>query len=142
MPLQAKIVVGVGAMRHGFEEIGDAEQQEFGEVSATVVIPHAVPSDRPVYLILFNGVFSPIGISQPFHVTSPDGLVQRTGVIAAASGRCVTLADQDDISYGLSGDVGRARAGEEVVVEGRYSEATTCGDGGTIEVVRLTRAGA
>lgn len=141
MPLQAKIVVGVGAMRHGFEEVGDAAQQEFGEVSATVVIPQAVPFDRPVYLILFNGVFSPIGISAPFHVTNAEGLVRRTGRVASGDASCLTLRDQDDVLYGLSGAVGTLRPGEEVVVEGRYSESETCGQASTIEVVRLERSG-
>lgn len=143
LPLQARVIVGVGAMHAdlGFEEIGEARQEEFGEVSARVRLPRTAPWDRPVYFILFNGVFSPIGISDPFHVTNDEGLVRRTGRLAAGTAQCVTMIDQDDVAYGISGDLGGARPGENVVVDGRYTEATTCGKRGTIEVVRLRRAG-
>ena len=35
--------------------------------------------ERPLVFIVFNGIFSPIGISDPFHVTNEEGLVRRTG---------------------------------------------------------------
>ena len=141
LPLQARLIVGVGAVRAGFEEIGYARQQEFGEVSATVQLPSSVTWERPVYFILFNGIFSPVGLSEPFHVTTPDGRVRRTGRIERVEGACATLRDEDDVVYGLAGSLGQVRVGEAVVVEGRYSEDDSCGQASTIEVVRVERGG-
>lgn len=141
LPPQAKIHVGVGAMRAGFEALAEGTQQIWGEVSATVRVPGYTTWERPIVFIVFNGVFSPIGISDPFHVTNEDGFVQRTGRITDEGLECVTLRDNDQYMYALAGDVAELKPGDEVVVEGPVTLSGPCGGADEIEVVRWKRGG-
>ena len=127
LPPQAKIHVGVGAMRAGFEALAEGTQEIWGEVSATVKVPSYANWQRPLVFIVFNGVFSPIGISDPFHVTDENGMVQRTGRITDEGLGCVTLRDNDQYIYALNGDLGDLEPGDEVVVEGSISLSGPCG---------------
>jgi len=141
LPPQAKIHVGVGAMRAGFEALAEGTQEIWGEVSATVTVPGYANWERPLVFIVFNGVFSPIGISDPFHVTDDNGMVQRTGRITDEGLGCVTLRDNDQYVYALNGDLGDLSPGDEVVVEGTITLNGPCGDADAIEVVRWTKGG-
>ena len=141
LPPQAKIHVGIGAMRAGFEALGEGEQQMWGEVSATVRVPRYATWERPLVFIIFNGIFSPIGISDPFHVTGEDGMVQRTGRITDEGMGCVTMRDQDEYMYALSGDLEGLKPGDEVVVEGAISLEGQCGEADSIAVVSWREAG-
>lgn len=135
LPPQAKIHVGVGAMRAGFEALAEGTQEIWGEVSATVTVPGYANWERPLVFIVFNGVFSPIGISDPFHVTDENGMVQRTGRITDEGLGCVTMRDNDHYMYALSGDVEGLEPGDEVVVQGAISLSSPCGEADAIEVV-------
>ncbi len=135
LPPQARIHVGVGAMRAGFEALAEGTQQIWGEVSATVTVPAYATSERPLVFILFNGIFSPIGISHPFHVTDDEGMVQRTGRMTDEGLECPTMRDNDQYMYALSGDLGGLDPGDEVTVRGRIALSGPCGEVDTIEVV-------
>ena len=138
LPLQARIYVGVGATHEGWEELAEVPQGALGEVSATVAIPDFATWDRPLVFIVFNGVFSPIGISDPFHVTDEEGRVRRTGaVVETADGGCAVFEDADEYRYMLTGDVGDLSPGEPLVVEGRYTRTGPCGETDTVEVSRI-----
>ena len=142
LPPQAKIHVGVGAMRAGFEALAEATQEMWGEVSATVRIPRYATWERPIVFIVFNGVFSPIGISDPFHVTDDRGWVRRAGRITDEGLTCPTLRDADQYMYALAGDVAGLRdlkPGDEVTVEGTVTESGPCGGADQIDVVRWER---
>jgi len=141
LPPQAKIHVGVGAMRAGFEALAEGTQQIWGEVSATVRVPDYASWERPIVFIVFNGIFSPIGISDPFHVTNDDGFVQRTGRITDEGLACVTLRDNDQYMYALAGDVAELKPGDEVVVEGPVTLSGSCSGADEIEVVHWNRGG-
>ncbi len=141
LPPQARIHVGVGAMRAGFEALAEGTQDIWGEVSATVRVPGYANWERPLVFIVFNGVFSPIGISDPFHVTDENGMVQRTGRITDEGLGCVTLRDNDQYMYALSGDLEGLSPGDEVVVEGAITLASQCGGADAIEVVRWRESG-
>jgi len=141
LPLQAKIHVGVGAMRAGFEALAEGTQEMWGEVSATVRIPDYATWERPLVFIVFNGIFSPIGISDPFHVTNEEGLVQRAGRITDEGLGCVTLRDGDQYMYALTGDLGDLKPGDEVVVEGTVTVDGPCEGADQIAVVNLRRSG-
>ena len=145
LPPQAKIHVGVGAMRAGFEALAEGTQDIWGEVSATVQIPAYATWERPIVFIVFNGVFSPIGISDPFHVTDEDGLVRRAGRITDEGLGCVTLRDGDQYLYTLAGarvrELGDLQPGDEVVVEGTVTTEGPCAGADQIEVVRWSRGG-
>ncbi len=140
LPLQAKIVVGVGAIGTGFEELAQTVQGEFGEVGASVTVPEAATWDRPLVFIMFNGNFAPTGLSDPFHVTSPDGLIQRVGQITDEGDGCIAMRDRDGYFYTLTGDLGGAKTGDDVIVEGTYAESGACPQGETIRVVRIADA--
>jgi hypothetical protein len=137
LPLQAKVHLGVGATRAGFEALIEAEQGMWGEVSGTITIPETAPWDRAVLLVAFDAIFAPIGLSDPFHVTRPDGILQRTGRITGEGVECLAMRDTDDFLYTLIGNTGGLEPGAAVVIEGRYVEASTCMQGTTIEVVRV-----
>ncbi len=141
LPPQARIHVGVGAMRAGFEALAEASQEIWGEVSASVRVPDYASWERPLVFIVFNGVFSPIGISDPFHVTNDEGMVRRTGRVTDEGLECVTLRDNDQYMYALSGDLAGLNPGDEVVVEGAISLSGPCGEADAIEVVRWTKGG-
>ena len=138
LPLQARVHIGVGRTGFGWEALAEAEQGELGEVGATVLIPEFATWERPLVFIVFNGIFSPIGISDPFHVTDDRGMVLRRGRVTDEGLSCLTLRDEDDYVYALTGDVGDLSPGDEVVVEGTYSEASPCTEGSSIGVVEVT----
>lgn len=128
-------------MRAGFEALAEGTQEIWGEVSATVKVPSYANWQRPLVFIVFNGVFSPIGISDPFHVTDENGMVQRTGRITDEGLGCVTLRDNDQYIYALNGDLGDLEPGDEVVVEGSISLSGPCGGADRIDVVDWRKSG-
>ncbi|WP_420635026.1 DUF5818 domain-containing protein [Candidatus Palauibacter sp.] len=137
IPLQARVVVGLGAIGTGFEELGTGDQGEFGEIGATVRVPEDAAWDRAVVFIIFNGNFAPTGLSDPFHVTDGEGRVQRTGTIVEQRNGCVTFEDRDGYFYSLTGALGDAKPGDSVIVEGTPSRSVTCPEADTIEVESL-----
>jgi len=137
LPLQARVHLGVGATRTGFEAIVEVEQGVWGEVSGTIRIPETAPWDRAVLLVAFDAIFAPIGLSEPFHVTRPDGILQRTGEITGEGVECLAMRDTDGFLYTLIGETEGLREGQPVVIEGRFVEASTCMQGTTVDVVRV-----
>ena len=137
LPLQAKVHVGVGATRTGFEALLEAEQGVWGEVGATITIPESAPWDRAVLLVAFDATFAPIGLSDPFHVTRADGILQRTGEITSEGVECLAMRDTDGFLYTLVGNVGGLEAGQPAVIQARYVETSICMQGTTLEVVRI-----
>jgi hypothetical protein len=136
LPLQAKVVLGVGAIGTGFEELGVAEQQEMGEVTASVRVPMDASWDRPLVFIIFNGNFSPTGLSDPFHVTNSDGLIHREGEITDEGGECLAMRDRDGYLYTLTGETEGLAPGDEVAVVGRFFAISDCVQGETLHVER------
>ena len=137
LPLAARVHIAVGMLHAGFETIGQAAQGEFGEIRASVQIPAAATWDRPLYVIALDGVFSPIGISDPFHVTNTDGMIRRAGRVIDEGGQCLALLDENGLLYALAGELGAFSPGDQVVVDGSYSGASECRDGSTIGVSRI-----
>ena len=140
IPLQARVVVGMGAIGTGFEELGTGDQGEFGEIGATVNVPESATWDRAVVFIIFNGNFAPTGLSDPFHVTDVQGRVQRTGTIVGQESGCVTFEDRDGYLYTLAGDLGDAQPGDSVMLEGAVSRSVACPQADTIEVDSVAEA--
>jgi len=134
--LEARIWIGVGQIGSGFEVIGEGTQGQWGAVNATARIPLSATWDRPVVLIVLNGIFSPVALSDPFHVTDENGMIRRSGSFVTAPGPCPAMRDDDGYLYFLSGAVGDVRIGDLLTVEGRYTESGECGEGSLIQVVR------
>jgi len=144
LPLQAKVNIGVGSTGAGFEALGEGSQTEFGEVSASVRIPDSATWDKPLIVIIFNGNFSPTGLSHPFHVTDEEGRVKRRGLVTDEGAACVTMRDGDGYVYALIGETEDVRPGQALTVEGLYAEAgdsADCGELGTIRITRLVLEG-
>ncbi|NNF29564.1 MAG: hypothetical protein HKN73_20235, partial [Gemmatimonadetes bacterium] len=99
LPIQAAVHLGVGATRTGFEALFTAEQGMWGEVSGTITIPETAPVDRAVLLVAFDAIFAPIGLSEPFHVTRPDGTLRRTGRVTDEGVECIAFRDGDGYLY-------------------------------------------
>lgn len=140
LPLQAKVHLGVGATRTGFEALHEAEQGMWGEVSGTIIIPETAPWDRAVLLVAFDAIFAPIGLSEPFHATRADGMLRRTGAITDEGVECTAMRDTDGFLYTLIGNVGSVAAGDSVVVDGTYVETSICQQGTTLQVVNVVPA--
>ena len=137
MPPQGKVLVGVGAIGVGFEVLGEGDQGAWGDVRARVRIPASATSDRPIRIIFLNGLFSPFGLSDPFHVTDERGLVQREGELSGSGVDCpLVLADGHGESYELRGEVEGLLPGRTVVVEGRWSP-DGCAEGGSLAVTGI-----
>ena len=136
LPLAARIHLAVGAIHAGFETLAEGSQGEWGDMSGELMIPESASWDRPLYVIALNGVFSPIGLSNPFHVTNEEGLVRREGQVTEELEACLTFRDEDELLYALTGELGTLNAGDQVTIEGIYSETSSCNEGSTIEVVR------
>jgi len=137
LPLQGSVHIGVGAVGAGFETLAQSTQGEWGEISASVRIPLSARWDQPLFLIIFNGNFSPTGISDPFLVTNAEGMVRRRGRITDEGVYCVTMRDEDDTLYTLTGELGSVQPGDEVVAEGVYVDSGACPLGSTIADARL-----
>ena len=136
LPLAARIHLAVGAIHAGFETLAEGSQGEWGDMSGELMIPESASWDRPLYVIALNGVFSPIGLSNPFHVTNEEGLVRREGQVTEELEACLTFRDEDELLYALTGELGTLNAGDQVTIEGIYLETSSCNKGSTIEVVR------
>jgi hypothetical protein len=102
-------------------------------------VPERASWDRPLVFIIFNGNFSPTGLSDPFHVTNADGLIYREGEVTDAAGAddgCLTMRDGDGYLYTLTGEVDGLKPGDPVAVEGRFFAVSDCAGGETVHVVR------
>ena len=139
LPIEAKVHIGVGAMQDGFEALVEAAQGEWGEIAVRVQVPVTASWTRPIVFIAFNAVFAPIGLSDPFHVTDPEGLVRRTGRVTEEADGCLTFRDRDDYLYALTGGVADLRPGDEVRIDGVYFDAGACMAGPTIGVSAIAR---
>ena len=137
LPVQAKVHIGYGATRTGFEALFEVQQGMWGDIEAELTVPPTAPWDRAIVFVAFNAIFSPIGLSEPFHVVNEQGLVRRTGTVAR-SGDCATLTDQDGYLYALSGDlVNTIRDGTEVMLDGSYATTDRCGTTNGVAVVAV-----
>ena len=135
LPLQAKVHVGVGATRTGFEALSEGAQGMWGEVSGAIAIPETAPYDRALLIVAFDAIFAPIGLSDPFHVTRADGTLERTGRITDEGVECLAMRDGDEFLYTLVGNTDGLSDGDLVVVEARYVEMSACQQGTTLEVI-------
>lgn len=142
LPLQTRVIVGIGSIGTGFEELGEAVQEEWGEIETTVRIPDYVAWDRPVVFIIFNSNFSPTALSDPFHVTTADGRIRREGRMLEGDAGCARFEDRDGNRYALEGSLEALPAAGAVAIEGRYADEGLCAGVGTITVDRVERADA
>jgi hypothetical protein len=138
MPSITPIRVGIGASRSGFEAYEELLTTPDGEFATTVKVPEWATWDRIYMFIVFDIYFQPIALSDVFHVTNAEGLIQRQGRVQEIEGDCTGFRDLDSIGYALVGEhLGDLDVGDEVTVVGRIAEKPACGMPNTIEVVRV-----
>jgi hypothetical protein len=137
LPYEARIHVGVGAMGQGFEALAEAEQGRLGEIATRVQVPANAPLDRPIVFIAFNAIFAPIGMSDPFHVTDPEGRVQRTGEVVSRDPGCIVFRDRDGYEYELTEGTENLPTEGKVHVEGVFFDGGVCTDGPSIGVAEF-----
>lgn len=136
LTLEARVHVGIGAMREGFETLTEAEQGRWGEIAVRVQVPTTTSWDRPIVFVAFNAIFAPIGMSDPFHVTNEDGMIRRRGQ-AVETGQCLTFRDEDEYVYELTGRVEDLEPGVPVQIDGVYFDTGPCTGGPTIGVSEI-----
>ena len=137
LPVQARIHVGVGATHDGFEALAEVQQGMWGEISARVTLPETVSRERALVFIVFNGNFSPLGLSEPFHVTDRDGRLLRRGTLESIEGPCPVFQDLDGYLYGLTGDLGDVDVGRPIEIVGTYGGVGPCGERDVLNVESL-----
>jgi hypothetical protein len=140
MPHLTPLRIGVGAVRFGFEEVGQVLSNERGEFSLEVAVPAWARRDLIHRFIVFDFYFVPIALSPVFHVTDAEGLVARAGELSRDRSGCAALRTDDGLSYGLAGDLSAFRTGSRVLVEGRIRGSPACAQGITLEAVRVRPA--
>jgi hypothetical protein len=138
MPALTPLRIGIGAVRFGFEEIGQVLTNERGEFSLAVTVPYWARRDLTHRFIVFDFYFVPIALSEVFHVTDADGMLFRAGTLASTGPPCPVLRGDDSVLYALAGELPAVRAGGRVVVEGKIAESSACPQRTTIEVIRIT----
>lgn len=141
MPPLASLRIGVGALHVGFEEAGWILSSDSGEVAMDIVIPEWGRSDVVHLFIIFDPYFNPIALTDVFHVTTADGLIQRNGVVSS-NRNCFTLVGSDGVTYGLRGDVSEREAGMRASVTGRIVDEPFCNATIVIEVTEIGPPGA
>lgn len=137
MPALTPLRIGMGAVRFGFEEIGQVLTNERGELSLEVMVPAWAKRDLTHRFIVFDFYFVPIALTDVFHVTDADGVLAREGVLLNARPSCAVLRADDGLTYGLAGDVPALKAGSRVLVEGRIAASATCAQPTTITITRV-----
>lgn len=142
MPAITPVRIGVGALRFGFEEVAQVMTSDRGVLSTTVEVPEWAQRDLIHRFIVFDFYFNPIALSDIFHVTDADGMVQRRGQLTAEGVECPALRGDDGVLYTLTGSLAEFKVGDEVIVEGTLPEASICMQGTTIQVVRIEKRSA
>lgn len=140
LPLQGRVVLGVGAINAGFEVLGEAEQGALGEVDGSIRIPASATWDRAIVLITLNGNFAPTALSDPFHVTNAEGLVHRVGRVTDEGEGCLAFRDTDGYFYSLAGATQGLEVGNYLEIEGRFDAKGSCPLGETLDVTRAIPA--
>ena len=138
LPAVTPIYLGLGATRSSFEVLARLVTDEFGTMSTVVEVPSWATTDRTHFFVLVDVYFRPLAVSAPFHVTEPDGALQRRGRVTEGAEGCLVLQEggEGGERYVLTGDRRGIAAGDDVVVEARLAESADCPDGIALEVVR------
>ena len=138
LPAITPVQVALGGTQSGFEALKLVLTTRGGELEEVAEIPDWARHDRAHRFIIFDAYFNPLATSGLFHVTDAEGMIQRQGVIEEVSANCVLFMGDDQERYGLVGAGAGLSAGDTVVVEGRFAESRSCGNGLVVQVVRLT----
>lgn len=137
LPALTPVQITIGGTRSGFEVLSQLMTDRDGEISDTVRIPAWTKPDGTYMFIVVDMYFEPLAASDVFHVTGPGGTVLRKGRIMDEGTECPRMRGADGELYTLSGATEQLEPGDYVIVEGTLAESPDCGQGTTIDVIRV-----
>lgn len=111
----------------GYEICSPVTANARGVVTATFPVPDWTHTHHYEVVMIMGEDFAPIAVSDPFHVTDADGLVQRTGVVGSVWPGCPSLETEGGVTYALVGEKARtllASAGHVMIITGRVVDST------------------
>ena len=136
MPLR----IGFGSFGQ-YELIAREQADVTGNFSMNIKVPYWAERDRVHFFFLSFGRQRPRALSDPFHVTAPDGTARIVGTIRDDPGTCLSLNGPDDTTYSLEGPIGGWSPGMRVLVTGTISREPACaGDAVPITVLGIQPA--
>ena len=131
MPLR----IGFGSFGQ-YELIAREQADVDGNFSMSIRVPYWAERDRVHFFFLSFGNRRPRALSDPFHVTAPNGTARIVGTIRSDPGNCLSLDGPDDTVYSLEGPVGGWSPGMRVLVTGTIAREPACGGNGVPVVVQ------
>ena len=136
LPL-TRVTVGFGSFQE-HQVLGRDTTDAEGDLSVVLQVPEWARRDEVHYFFLSFGDQSPRILSNPFHVTAPDGTARVTGTVTAEGMTCAVLTGPGEALYTLQGDTRSWRAGTRALVIGTIGDPSACGvDGIPISVQQI-----
>jgi hypothetical protein len=111
-----------------------------GRVQTSVGLPGWARPGRSVFFALQSSDGRRRAAAGPFRVTErrPQLLTLR-GTLITGGAECALFRSDDGRRYSLTGELGSFRPGDRVVVRGRVAEVSTCMQGRTLAVQRISK---
>ena len=135
LPL-TRVAVGFGSFQE-HQVLGRKTTDAEGDFSVVLQVPAWARRDEVHYFVSY-GDQSPHVISDPFHVTAPDGTARVTGTVTVEGMTCAVLSGPGEALYTLKGDTRSWPAGTRVLVIGTIGDPSACGvDGIPINVQQI-----
>ena len=138
LPPNTAVQVMIGALMDGFEVVAtpmtDANGLFNGRETIEITVPDWVKTNRSYLVMLTDLQYKPLAASDMFHPTDANGGLSRRGTVKFDDPKCPTLTGQGGELYFLSGDTSGLRGGADVIIKGKVSEPTPCGQTTTIRV--------
>jgi len=135
MPLR----IGFGSFK-GYEWIAREQADTNGYFSKVLKVPYWAERDRIHFFFLSLGGGRPHALSDPFHVTAPDGTARVIGTLGADAGSCLALDGPDQTRYSLQGPIRGWAPGTRVLIIGTVASEPACEGGGLPISVREIHA--
>jgi hypothetical protein len=141
LPPLESVRIGFGSF-HQNQGVGRAQADQEGRFTTSIRVPSWAEPDQVHFFFVSTTNQAPRILSEPFHVTGPDGTARVTGTISTVpGGSCVELAGPDGTLYALRGDLGVLNPGMRVQVVGTVGAEPGCsGQGLPIAVNEIRRA--
>jgi len=141
LPALTPVNLAFGGTGSGFEGLAFLLTDERGRLEATVEVPEWATRDELHRFIIFDAYFSPLSMTELFHVTDQGGSILRRGEVVESGPRCAVVAGADDGDRYALVDLDRElEAGARVEVEGVVVESTECGAETHLRVVSVRSA--
>ena len=131
--------IGFGSLSQ-YSGLGGGEAGPEGMMVSNIVIPDWAEVDRVHYFVLNLGNRLARILSEPFHVTDPEGIAHIYGTVNDQGIGCLAIDGPEDVLYTLQGDHRRWTAGQRVRVVGTIADVEACSGQGLPIAVREIEA--